>query len=204
MGSDRKEVLLIFIKNPEAGKVKTRLAETLGDREACRVYRKLLALTRTVSSGVECRRQLWYSRYIDGDDPWDPASYDKRLQQGDDLGERMKYAFEQAFASGFERAVVIGSDCAELEQNHIKDAFRALENRDIVIGPSKDGGYYLLGMNAPHPRLFEEISWSTASVFEDTMSRIRELDLSCEILPVLNDIDTEEDLRNAAQRLQGV
>ncbi len=186
------------------GQVKTRLAETIGDRQAFKIYQKLLALTRFVADQLSCHRQLWYSQFIEEDDDWEASNYEKKLQQGTDLGERMKYAFAEAFAGGFERAVIIGSDCAELQPKHIRQAFTALEHHDIAIGPSQDGGYYLLGMNAFHPQLFAEIDWSTASVYKDTINRIEALNLSYQNLPMLNDIDTEEDLRESGKRLQEI
>jgi len=199
-----KNVLLTFIKNPEFGKVKTRLSATMGHQRALEVYDKLLALTRSVTRQISCHRQLWYSQFIDEDDDWDARNYEKKLQQGSNLGQRMQYAFEQVFTAGYKRAVLIGSDCAELTPSHIQQAFTALENHDAVIGPSQDGGYYLLGMKAVHPKLFLDIDWSTPSVFDDTISRMQSLNLSCAHLSTLNDIDTEEDLRESGQRLQDI
>jgi len=204
MRNSETEVLLIFIKNPKMGQVKTRLAETIGNRRAFKIYKKLLTLTRSVTDQLSCYRQLWYSQFIDNNDDWEASNYDKKIQQGNDLGERMKYAFSEAFTAGFERAVIIGSDCAELQPKHIRRAFTVLKHHDIAIGPSQDGGYYLLGMNAFYPQLFAEIDWSTSSVFKDTIDRIKTLNLTYQKLPMLNDIDTGEDLRESGRRLQDI
>lgn len=199
----RKNVLLIFIKNPERGNVKTRLAKTLGEQAALEVYRQLLTHTRNVTKSLQCRRQLWYSDYIDNGDSWEKKHYEKKLQKGNDLGERMKDAFRRAFGEGAERVVVIGSDCAELTSEHIRNAFRELKRHEIVIGPSRDGGYYLLGMTAFYPALFEDIPWSTSGVYDETVARIKERGRSYEKLALLNDIDTKEDLLKSGKKLEG-
>ena len=202
MNDSNNEVLLIFVKNPEAGKVKTRLAESIGDQPALEVYHALLDMTRRVADKLSCDRQVWYSEHIEEDDRWDEGRYEKRLQSGSGLGERMRRAFARAFEEGYRRAVIIGSDCADLSSAHIEQAFSALKQKNIAIGPSEDGGYYLLGMNKCRDGLFEGINWSTSEVFQQTMSRIEEQNLSCHRLPVLNDIDTESDLKASDKKLR--
>ncbi|HKK46628.1 MAG TPA: TIGR04282 family arsenosugar biosynthesis glycosyltransferase [Balneolaceae bacterium] len=201
---DSPNVLLIFVKNPEEGEVKTRLAETIGDRRALNVYQRLLSITREISDQLTCSRQVWYSKFIPAAGFWDTGNYTKHLQKGSNLGERMKNAFSEAFAGGYHKAVIIGSDCADLKQQIIEVAFDLLDDNDVVIGPSKDGGYYLLGMSQLYSGLFENISWSTAAVFEQTSKIADQLGLSRALLPVLNDIDTEEDLRKAGRNLQNL
>lgn len=202
MNDLHNEVILIFIKNPQLGQVKTRLADSVGPACALQIYQQLLELTQKVTAQIDCSRQLWYSQFIDKNDGWDSSQFEKKQQQGQDLGRRMGHAFEEAFAEGFERAVIIGSDCAELTAEIIQAAFSELKNHDVVIGPSQDGGYYLLGMKKRYPTLFEHIDWSTSTVYDDTVARIQELNLSYSNLPMLNDIDTEEDLRQSGERLQ--
>ena len=194
MKNNSKNVLLIFIKNPEKGNVKTRLAESIGEEKALNVYHKLLQVTYEATCSLECRRQVWYSSYIDNDDIWPSDEYDKQLQNGKDLGERMKNAFKQSFSNGYEKAVIIGSDCAEMTEQIIEQAFEHLDENEVVVGPSQDGGYYLLGMRDFYPALFEDVNWSTSSVFKQTVKRIENLKLSMQLLPMLNDIDTIEDL----------
>jgi len=192
-----KNLLIIFIKNPVEGKVKTRLGSSIGSTNALLVYKKLLAHTREVASQVEANRQVWYSSMIDHRDSWNKERFDKKLQSGSDLGERMSAAFQKAFEDGYENVVIIGSDCADITSRHIKDAFHALNTKDAVIGPSKDGGYYLLGISKYTPDIFTGISWSTQEVFEQTVSCFENLGLSYSVLDVLNDIDTIEDLRDS-------
>jgi rSAM/selenodomain-associated transferase 1 len=194
MNNTSENVLLIFIKNPEQGKVKTRLAETVGAEKALEVYQKLLAITRKVTQPLDCDRQVWYSNFIDKEDCWERSEYEKRLQSGENLGARMKEAFRQVFEDGYEKAIIIGSDCAELKSLIIEKAFRELYTTELVIGPSEDGGYYLLGMSSFYPDLFDDIKWSAPTVFENTIGRIESLNLSLQLMPVLNDIDTEQDL----------
>lgn len=195
-----ENVLLIFVKNPELGQVKTRLAESVGAEKALEIYQRLLAHTKRVTDGLPCSRELWYSSYINNDDHWEEENYNKKLQVGDDLGERMQYAFEQSFKKGAEKVVIVGSDCAEITTNHIRRAFRGLQTDDIVIGPSKDGGYYLLGMSAFHPSLFENKEWSTSSVYRETIAEIQQKGLTYKELPQLNDIDTKDDLLKYEER----
>jgi len=194
------EVLLIFVKNPVLGKVKTRLAKTVGDEKALSVYRHLLEHTHSVTDQLPYRRQLWYSDSIDREDRWD-SGYEKKLQQGDDLGERMKNAFAEVFKQETEKGVIIGSDCPEISVDILQHAFEALDQYETVIGPSEDGGYYLLGMNAFYPGIFESIEWSTDSVFADTIQKLNKLQLSYYRLPELNDIDTYRDLLNSSIEL---
>lgn len=185
--------LIIFVKNPALGKVKTRLAMDVGDETALRVYLKLLELTRNAASAVNCTRNVFYSDEVVSDE-WDDDVYNKFVQQGNDLGERMNNAFEQIFALGAQKAVIIGSDCPEIHPEIISTAFEQLDDHDVVIGPASDGGYYLLGMKAMHRSLFENMEWSTERVFSETMERIDRAELSVSTLPVLTDLDTVREL----------
>ena len=125
---------------------------------------------------------------------WLGSKFFFSAQEGGDLGSRMKNAFDKVFSTGAEKVIIIGSDIPDLTAEIINNAFAYLDTSDVVIGPSKDGGFYLLGMKIMHEELFEGIEYSTAKVFSETLSRLRELNLSCKLLPELQDIDTEEDL----------
>lgn len=185
-------VLIIFIKNPIAGKTKTRLAKTLGNEEALRIYGLLLQHTRKQSQALEAKRMLYYSEFINEEDDWSDTSFDKYIQWGKSLGERMANAFDQAFSLG-QKAIIIGSDCAELSTKILQDALDALDKHDFVIGPAIDGGYYLIGMSSYQPEVFENIEWSTDAVLSSTLKRINDLGASHFLLPSLSDVDTEED-----------
>ena len=187
--------LIIFVKNPEIGRVKTRLAKTIGDEQALSIYQKLLLYTKEITKGLNADKSVYYSEHIDNNDLWDNMLFSKHLQRGDDLGERMQNAFADAFAQGKERVIIIGSDCLELETYMIKEAFAVLENNDVVLGPAKDGGYYMIGMTAFLPTLFEDKNWSTDDLLMDTISDLKKMNAKYYLLKTLNDIDTIEDLK---------
>jgi uncharacterized protein len=187
------DTLLIFVKNPRLGRVKTRLAATIGPEAALQIYLTLLEHTRKVALGLAAQRWVCYSDSIEPDDAWTAPDFEKHLQATGDLGQRMATAFEQALAAGSQRVIIIGSDCAELDSALLQQAFTALERTDLVIGPAHDGGYYLLGMTAHHPALFEGVAWSTDAVRAQTESIAERLGLTCTLLPALADVDTEAD-----------
>lgn len=185
--------LIIFVKNPVLGQVKTRLAAGIGNEKALEVYLQLLNITRNIALDASCTRNVFYSNEIVSDE-WEDDKFNKFIQEGNDLGERMKNAFEQIFALGAKKAVIIGSDCPQLSSEIIENAFRLLDEKDVCIGPAKDGGYYLLGMKKLHPFLFEKKEWSSDSVFDDTVIDLMENRLSYGLLPKLSDVDTIYDL----------
>ena len=189
---DLNKALLIFIKNAEKGKVKTRLAATMGDDMALKVYLELLNYTRKISAAVDANRLLFYSNFIEENDQWTLQDFQKFTQFGENLGARMQNAFKQAFLTN-EKVLIIGSDCATLTSAIIEQAFVALDDHPFVLGPASDGGYYLLGMNRFQPSVFENIEWSTASVAQETIKRFEALGTSHYLLPELSDIDLEED-----------
>lgn len=191
-----KNALVILVKNPTLGAVKTRLAAEIGDEEALLVYKALLKYTRFITQDIQCSRLLFYSDYIDSNDGWQNETYIKFLQKGNDFGERMCNAFQVALSQHIS-AVIIGSDCFELTSEIIEYAFIKLEEYDVVIGPAKDGGYYLMGLKEIYPELFLDKNWSTSSVLSDTLTDLNHLGLSVFFLPVLSDIDNLEDLKNS-------
>ncbi|MFC2176030.1 TIGR04282 family arsenosugar biosynthesis glycosyltransferase [Bacteroidota bacterium] len=188
-----EEFLIIFVKNPISGKVKTRLATSIGNRKALKVYEQLLNITLRVTKKVQAFKAVFYSDFIATNDLWDDDSFNKFVQTGKDLGSRMMNAFDQAFALGAKRVVIIGSDCPEISPETLEEAFEALTEKDTVVGPAKDGGYYLIGMKKPHPFLFNK-EWSTDTVFEDTLTDLKTNQLSFHLLPQLTDLDTINDL----------
>lgn len=187
-------LLIIFIRNPILGKVKTRLAKTIGKSNALKVYQQLLLHTHHISINVNTHKAVFYSDNIDANDLWREKEFIKHLQVGENIGERMEHAFKWAFTTGYKKVVLIGSDCNELDAGIINEAFHKLEEKDVVLGPSKDGGYYLLASKRMIPQFFKDKQWSTANVLLDTLLDVKQLKLSHHLLPTLMDIDTEEDL----------
>lgn len=192
--SMNKKLLIIFTRNPELGKVKTRLAATVGNKIALDIYKFLLEHTRQISMELDVSRHLYYSEEIHTEDAWDNSLFDKRLQQGDDLGDRMKYAFQTGLKEGYEKVIIIGSDIYELDTTDIEDAFSALDQNEVVIGPAADGGYYLLGMRTLIPELFENKEWGSDSVLKDTLSQLE--NRPTRLLTVKNDVDTYDDIKD--------
>ena len=184
--------LIIFIKNPELGKVKTRLAKTVGDEKALAIYKALLGHTRKIAEKLPVNRYLFYSQYIHPSDNWSPKKFKKALQAEGDLGNRITTAFQKVFQEN-EKVVIIGSDCASLTPEIVQEAFDKLDTHSFVVGPAVDGGYYLLGMNQFFPEVFRDIEWSTSAVFPTTIKRIKALKTNYHLLPALSDIDYEED-----------
>lgn len=190
---EQDAALIIFMKNPQPGKVKTRLAKTIGEGEAFEVYLKLLDHTRNVASDIPVDTHVFYSDFIDDDDEWSDVQYFKHLQRGRDLGERMHHAFAKIFDRGYRKVVIIGSDCFELRAKHIIRAFDILNRFEAVIGPARDGGYYLLGLRRLVSSVFNNKNWSTDSVFEETIKDFQEENIIWQELPVLRDVDTLKD-----------
>ncbi len=184
--------LIIFVKNPRPGKVKTRLAATLGDEIALRIYTALLDRIRQVTEPLPVAKYLFYSDFIEESDAWQSTHFTKKIQRNGDLGERMAHAFDEVLRQ-YQRAVIVGSDVPGITAAIINEAFEKLASHDFAIGGTDDGGYYLLGMNAFEPAVFRGIEWSTPAVFSQTTAAIALLGKTCHQLPVLADIDYEED-----------
>lgn len=188
-----KHAVIVFQKTPELGKVKTRLAASIGDKGALRVYQFLLQHTHRVLENFPADIHVFIAGAYDASSS-QPSNYFFHMQEGEDLGARMDTAFTKLLSSGYQKVLIIGTDCYDLSPEILRQAFAELTQRDLVIGPARDGGYYLLGMRKPAPELFIGIPWSTSSVFRDTMDCAKKLGLSCAVLPVLSDVDTAEDL----------
>lgn len=188
----------VFVKVPEPGRVKTRLGRDVGMTSAASFYAGCVAwlLKRLLASSF--RPVVFYT----------PSSGEEKLrncygdlpemkfipQRGENLGEKMFHALSDLREDHPEPPLLIGSDTPLLPVKYLRDATESLENNDVVLGPSEDGGYYLVGMTRPRRELFFDMAWSHSGVFEETLDRIKEQSLSVEILPEHNDIDTVEDL----------
>lgn len=189
-----ENLLLIFTRNPELGKAKTRLAKTVGDEKALEIYKFLLEKTQYISCKVTSDKAVYYSVKIRENDIWDDEIYQKNLQNGEDLGIRMLNAFKNSFDAGYKKVLIIGSDLYDLTSENIENAFKQLDNNDVVLGPAEDGGYYLLGMNALQENIFQNKEWGTASVRKDTLADLT--DKKVFLLEELNDVDVFEDIEH--------
>lgn len=187
-------VLMVFVRNAVLGKVKTRLAATVGEHKALEIYLDLLQYTRNVSKEVSAHKVVYYSDAIEENDAWFKEGFEQKTQHGIDLGQRMKNAFQEQIEAGFSKVIIIGSDCLEITSDIIKNAFAALDDKDVVVGPAKDGGYYLLGMKEVYSSFFQNKVWGSSCVMASTLQNMMDAKLSFELLPILNDIDEEKDL----------
>jgi uncharacterized protein len=194
-----KFALIIFQKNAVLGKVKTRLAVSVGDEKALEIYKWLTERTHSAAKELSVDKYLFFSDYIPQVSEFSSAHFKTELQSGSDLGERMSRAFEFLFAKGYERVIIIGTDCPELSSNLLKDAYRALDQSDLVLGPAEDGGYYLMGMNQFYPDLFVSIPWSTDQVLESSLDRAEAMGLDYDLLGILSDIDTLDDWKKFSE-----
>ncbi|MBI2384646.1 MAG: TIGR04282 family arsenosugar biosynthesis glycosyltransferase [Elusimicrobia bacterium] len=193
--------LILFVKAPVPGKVKTRLQIPLSASQVARVYeafvRDTVACARltseaAVSIAYEPHPERPGLAWLEDAPPWFP-------QAEGDLGARLVAAFDKAFRAGAEKVVVIGSDCPDLEPDILRQAFARLDDVQAVLGPAEDGGYYLIGLRAPMPRLFAKMEWSGPDVLNRTLERLR--GESFRLLSVRSDVDTFGDLKALARRL---
>ncbi len=192
----RPERLLVFLKVPRLGKVKTRIAAQVGDLLALEFYQQILRATLEAIDAIpEVELRFAPDEAIDEASLLLRPNWTAVPQGGGNLGDRLARATEFAFKAGYRKVVVIGSDCPEITAQDIFDAFAALEKADLVLGPAKDGGYWLLGLRQPCPLLFQAIPWSTAAVFTETCRRATEAGLQPVLLRELSDIDTLENWR---------
>ena len=192
-----QKALLIFTRNPELGKVKTRLATTIGDAAALEVYQKLLEHTVDITQPLKVDKFVFYSEQIQENDHWDTTIYYKELQKGTNLGERMHHAFELLFKKGYRQIIIVGSDIFELTTKNIQEAFTGLDTANFVVGPALDGGYYLLGMNTLNKSLFEHKKWGTSTVLKATLKNLAHEKVA--LLATKNDIDTYDDLKKSGE-----
>ena len=189
-----KNLLLVFTRNPELGKVKTRLAKTVGNATALKIYIFLLERTRDIAVKVAADKAVYYSVKIRENDIWDASIFQKHQQVGEDLGIRMSHAFKNGFKAGYEKVMIIGSDLYDLTAETIENAFIALKDNEVVIGPAEDGGYYLLGMNSLEEKVFKNKKWGTETVRKNTLEELK--DKKVFLLGELNDVDVFEDIEH--------
>jgi len=190
-----KESLIIFTRYPQAGKTKTRLIPALGEEGAAQLQKKLTEHTLKEADQLAVNIRVYFS---DGNENlmanWLGNSYQYYPQSDGDLGDRLIAALEESFTQEIEKIVIIGIDCPDLNADLIQQAFQALSTHDLVLGKAEDGGYYLIGLCGFYPELFQGIDWGTHLVLQQTVAIAEAIGLTINYLPMLNDIDTPEDL----------
>jgi rSAM/selenodomain-associated transferase 1 len=197
-------LILLFIKAPARGQVKTRLAVALGEDAALELYQRFVQdiLDTLEQTGIPV--MICYHPPGSGNAvaEWLGPGQQYLPQEGRDVGERMANAFRQAFTRGFSRVVLIGSDIPDLPAPLLNEAMAALLTHDSVIGPARDGGYYLIGFRHDtfFPGVFSGIAWSTGTVFCSTMQAFEKAGQQVHELPLRQDVDTIEDLKDLAAR----
>lgn len=191
-------LLIVFVKPAVLGKVKTRLAKSVGNKKALNIYLQLLSITEKVT--MKCKNDVWIF-YADNFDDLFWKNYPKYLQVGKDLGLKMYNAFKKGFKKNYSKIVLIGSDLPEISANLIETAFNELDNNDVVIGPSADGGYYLIGFTKLKKDIFENKPWSTSQLLEETLKELESNNTTYSLLQQLNDIDTLEDLNTSSIKI---
>lgn len=189
-----KELVIVFVKNIKLGKVKTRLAKTIGDAGAFEVYRQLVEVTENATNHLPIDKRVYFSDAM-VNNKWH-GSY-KAVQDGKDLGARMKNAFKDGFKDGYEHIVLIGSDLPDINAQHIRSGLNALKTSQVVFGPAVDGGYYLIGMTNIHDCIFDDKPWSQCNLLDVTLTELSQNNISYNLLEALNDIDTFEDLEQS-------
>jgi rSAM/selenodomain-associated transferase 1 len=195
----KTDALLIFIRNPKLGKVKTRLAKTIGNEKALVVYKDLLLHTMIETHAINCDKFVFYDSAITDNDIWSEEYYQKKIQTTGDLGQRMHDAFETLFEMGYQNCIIVGSDLFDLKAMVIETAFKKLMTHDVAIGPAEDGGYYLLGLKKYKSAIFQNKDWGTDTVFKATMKDLEGQNVC--LLDTLNDIDTFEDLERSSYNM---
>lgn len=188
-------LLLIFAKNPDLGKVKTRLAKSIGEQKALEIYQILLNHTLEIASSINADKKVLFTQRLEKHPLLEKHEFEQGIQIGKDLGDRMSNAVKIGFEKGYQKIVIIGADLFNLQTTDIEKAFKNLESYETCIGPAEDGGYYLLGLSFWEKSLFENKDWGTDQVLAQTLN-----DLSSKSVLLLdekNDIDTVDDLKKS-------
>jgi rSAM/selenodomain-associated transferase 1 len=204
MNGENNSCVLIFVKYPMVGQVKTRLAQQTGPEIAAEVYRNFVIDLLATLHNLNAPLRIFFepADALQKFHQWLGTEYSYFPQSGGNLGEKIKNAFLHGFADNFSKLVLIGSDIPDLPPDFVNLSLGALDTHDAVIGPSSDGGYYLIGFSKEGflPQTFENIAWSTDSVFEDTISTLKRHKTKVYLLPQWHDVDTLEDLYSLLSR----
>ena len=186
-----KNLVIVFVKNNILGKVKTRLAKSIGNVGAFNIYSELVAITEKASTKINTDKHIYFSDVINPS-IWENEK--KFIQKGENLGMKMQHAFQNGFDKGYENIVLIGSDLPTISKEVIEAGIANLKNNDVVFGPAEDGGYYLIGMSKMHASIFENKPWSKNNLLAITLQELKAQNQSVGLIETLNDIDTFKDL----------
>jgi rSAM/selenodomain-associated transferase 1 len=189
--------IIVYLKNPAPGEVKTRLQTRYTQEQAARLYRAFIQDTVETAQTVEADR--YFAAYTPaGCEPeieeLVPEGWNLTPQVGADLGARMLGSLRSSITSGADKVILIGTDIPSLPRTHLISAINRLDNNDLVLGPTNDGGFYLIGTRIMLPDIFPDVAWSTDQVFEQTAEGVRSHSLLMSLIPPWNDIDTPDDL----------
>jgi rSAM/selenodomain-associated transferase 1 len=181
----KNNVIAVFVRNPELGKVKTRVAAEVGDEKALEIYHSLLEITFQTLLDFDENVVLYLTHHLDD---FKNLPFERALQSSGDLGHKMFTSFSE-LCERYHNVILIGSDCPYITPQILQEAINKLSDHDVLIGPSTDGGYYLIGMKQPNASLFDNISWSTDAVLQETIDQVKKNNLSYALLESLTDID---------------
>jgi len=204
MMTNQKTCILLFVKYPKKGTVKLRLCRDLDEDLVVEMYRCFVQDTLKMIKKINLPFFICFhppeaqNKFVQ----WLGSTHQFLPQTGSDLGERMKNSFTEVFTKGVQNAILMGSDSPDLPENYVNQAITTLKNKDVVLGPTRDGGYYLIGFRttAFTPQVFDEIHWSTPLVLQETLIKLQQAQRSVGLLPVWNDIDTFSDLKDLISR----
>ncbi len=200
--------VIVFAKNPKLGFCKTRLAKNIGDQRAMDFFVDSMKIVAESVFGVGCDVFVYFAGELPGEESetfkiWEKAEW--RLQVDEDLGVRMFEAFSSVYGMGYQKILLVGTDCPEMDENVLREGFSTLKSKDVVYGPANDGGYYLVGFGKDfddsYKGLFEGFEWSTDKVLEESLKRCDEIGLKYALLKELVDVDYYEDLEDVAGRI---
>jgi rSAM/selenodomain-associated transferase 1 len=191
-----KTVLLIFIKNMSIGKVKTRLSNTIGDANAMKIYQHLLTHTAEATLDIELDRVVLYNEFIPTADSWPSSKFEKGLQVGDHFGQKVINALQHYFEiEDYHQVLILQPDCPKLTPMILRKAIKELNNQnDVVIGPTSDNGYYLIGFNKNFPQVYEDSTYDNCTKLDFIINNLKANEIKFGLADELQDIDQESDL----------
>jgi uncharacterized protein len=184
----KETLLILFIRNAISGKLHPTISRIAGEENALDAYMRMLGHLEAITGYLPCEKLVLYSDIVEVHDVFDPETFSKEIQSGGSKGERLADAFSSAFKRGYSRVVLVMGECMEMGQAHIIEAFESLIDSRVVVGPSEEGAYYLLGMREYCPELFEGKDWEGEDVFLDTMLDLQRSNIPYRLLDTLPEV----------------